>query len=1139
MRHSAPILWAAVAGRSNLFVYSVLGQQASGWKVGNLREWLKSRGLERYEEALVAQDVDLDILPSLTDTDLAAAGLPVGARKRLLQAIEGRNGDADLTKPASPPSQPAKNAASPEAEWRQLTVLFCDVVSSTSLAEKLDGEDLRHLLLLFQKVCADAVQRNEGHIGLFIGDGVTAYFGYPRAYEDSAQRAVQAGLEILSGLAELAIEGLEARCGVHTGPVIVGEMGIGEKRLHDGIVGEAPNIAARLQGLAPPGGLVLSDATLRLVTSLFDVDPLGEQILKGVSSPIPVYRVLRANSVPNRFETRRGQALTALVGRETELSFLTKRWENAEDGEGQAVLLKGEAGIGKSRLLQTLRTHLGERLHQEIVFHCSPQHQSSALWPVMQQLRRALSSSGANDVPQQFERLREFVRDLNLQNVENALATLSRFLDIADIGDNAASTLEPAQSRRSLFATLLEIIASMATNDTVLLIVEDAHWLDPSTTELVGQMLPGLANQRIFLLVTARPEFRVPWSSGQLVTLPLTRLSRRETEAMIRSVAPADLSDAMLVQLAAKADGVPLFIEELTKSVTESKINVRQGTPIDIPASLQAALHTRLDRLAPIRQLVQVAALLGRVFDRDILIEVSRQSATAVDLALQELTAAELIYPLGDPYRVRYEFKHALIQDAATSTLLRNQKALTHRQIAAALLKLRSDVAERNPELLAHHLQESGDWSGALDHWQKAGTAAMSRAASKEAVSHFGNAIDCSKKLDNVAGGAERLTRLHLAMATAVMQAEGYRSAKLGLVQEDARLIAAKAGLAELECEVLISYASFFFATGRNREFLVLADEQLAIDAIKLPPPYRSGLLTTKGIAHYNRGEPQLGLSMFDKADELNRRLEPSHRILIGGADQGIVTLLYKERSLVLLGRIDEAVESCESFLKTIDQITKPFELAWAILVRCDLNLLLNNFPSILEDAERVIELCDRHGYTARKANGLLWRGLARFRLGEIELAIADTREGMLIWRGPGVVFHTPERVANLCDLLVRSGQLDEASQLLDDVDALTNGTDEASFAAECIGIRGLIAASRGDLQSAERLFESAISISMQQQALRLELRATTHLALLLARQGRPEEAETRLATVIDSFNTKHDISDLVAAREALNEIAR
>src|SRR3981189_2437720 len=655
--------------------------------MAELREWLEARGLGRYADALLAQDIELDILPQLTDADLMAAGLPVGARKRLLQAIEGQRNlsDAAMQSRGSPTIVPT-TAPATEAERRQLTVLFCDVVGSTHLAETLDAEDLRNLLLSFQKVCAEVVQRHEGQIGLFIGDGVTAYFGYPRAHEDSAQRAVQAGLDIMAGLTELRTAGLEARCGVHTGAVVVGELGVGEKRLCDGIVGEAPNIAARLQGFAPPGSLVMSEATLRLVEGFFEVEPLGPQMLKGVSAPITIYRVLRPSAAPNRFEARSGQFLTPLVGRDTELGFRTRRWENAMEGEGQAVLLQGEAGIGKSRLLQTLRMQLREAPHTEIIFYCSPQHQTSALWPVIQQLHRALGFAHEEDDVARRERLRHFLGDLDLDSADVVEPLAMLLVLSADPGWDAGPA-DPEQVRRAVFAALSRLTSAMQRRTPVLVVVEDAHWIDPSTTEHVGQMLTDMASQRLFVLLTARPEFRAPWSnSSPMVTLPLARLSRRETEAMIRGVPLDELPAAMLAQLVAKTDGVPLFIEELTKSVAESRSNVGFGAAIEIPATLQAALTSRLDRLAPIRQIIQVAALLGRVFDADLLIAVSHRDTAAVKRALHDLIEAELIYPQRDPHCETYQFKHALIQDAAISTLLRNQRAQLHRQIAVALV---------------------------------------------------------------------------------------------------------------------------------------------------------------------------------------------------------------------------------------------------------------------------------------------------------------------------------------------------------------------------------------------------------------------------------------------------------------------
>ncbi len=1097
----------------------------------DLREWLESRGLGRYAAALLAQDIEYDILPQLTDVDLAAAGLPVGARKRLLKALgEFSNDDGAETLPVSRPVAPEVEPA----ERRQLTVLFCDVVGSSRLAETLDPEDLRDLLLSFQKVCADVVQRNEGQIGLFIGDGVTAYFGYPKAQEDSAQRAVLAGMDILAALAELRSDGLEARCGIHTGQVVVGEMGAGEKRLRDGIVGEAPNIAARLQGLAPSGSLVMSEATLRLVEGLFEVEPLGPRLLKGVSAPTLIYRVLRSSSAPNRFEARTGRFLTSLIGREAELNFLTNRWQHAMEGEGAAVLLQGEAGIGKSRLLQTLRAQLCETPHSEIVFYCSRQHRSSALWPVIQQFDRALALTSKQGTRGPRERLRQFLADLDL-DVAEVVEPLAKLLGPPFEPGTHTTPSDAEQVRRAVFLALSRIIFAMQRRSGVLLIIEDSHWIDPSTAELTGQLLSGMARQRLLVLISARPEFRAPWSnSSHMATLPLARLSHRETEAMIRGVASRALPEAMLARLVAKTDGVPLFIEEVTKSIDENTDQMDVGTIFQIPATLQAALLTRLDRLAPIRQIIQAAALLGRLFDADLLTKVSQRDADAVQRALRDLIEAGLIYPQRDSHGESYEFKHALIQDAAISTLLRNRRTELHRRIAAALAELRAEAVERNPELLAHHLQEAEDFRGALDHWQKAGDAALARAATQEAVSHFAAAIGCSRRLGGVSDGAERVTQLHLSMANALMQAEGYRSERLGKTLEDARLAAANTPLVELQCDVALSFAPYLFATGRNNDYLALAEEQLANCAEFLPTAYLGGLWATKGVAHSNRGELRQASEALRTALDFIDRVEPDHRISIAGADQRVSAQEYFTESLILLGFFDAAVGAKKQVIRTFDQFEKPFELAWHLLAQCELCALLGQYEELLEHAMKIVTICERHGYMARRSSGIRWRGHARAHLGELDDGIDDVRDSMLLWRGQGVVFHTPEKACALCDLLLRAGRIEEASQILDDVDTLVLGTDEASHQAECIRLRGQIAAGRNDLTGAVHLFETAIATSKRQQARLFELRATTQLMSALTRQGRAHEAETRLQSVIDTFETKLPIVDLVTARKAL-----
>ena len=415
----------------------------------------------------------------------------------------------------------------------------------------------------------------------------------------------------------------------------------------------------------------------------------------------------------------------------------------------------------------------------------------------------------------------------------------------------------------------------------------------------------------------------------------------------------------------------------------------------------------------------------------------------------------------------------------------------------------------------------------------------MARAAAREAVSHYANAIDCSKRLDDVSGGAERMTRLHLAMVSALMQAEGFGAERLGRALDDARRAAADTASVELQCEVTLLSGVFFYATGRNRDYLTLADQQLENHADLLPPAYVSGLWSNKGTAHFNRGELRFAIEALRKARDLIDRTDASRRILLGGGDQIIPTHDLLQRSLVAMGFIDEAVETTERLVQAIDRMEKPFDIAWALTVKCNLSAPLGQNDVLMQDTAKVIEISERHGYTARRASGLSLRGLARSRLGELDAGIDDVREGMVIWRGKGVVFRTLGQICGLCDLLVQAGRHEEASHLLDEADALVINTDEASFLAECIRIRGQIAACGNDLTGALGLFEKAIAISQRQEARLFELRATTQLASVLARQGRAQAGETRLHAIIDAFDTKHEIVDLAAARKVLDTLQR
>ncbi|RWP56513.1 AAA family ATPase [Mesorhizobium sp.] len=1105
--------------------------------------WLRGLGLQQYEQAFRDNAIDAEVLPELTDADLEKLGMLLGHRKRFRKAVVGL-GPSSSHPDASTDDIAAQSTRELSAERRQLTVMFVDLVGSTALATRLDPEDLREIIGAYHRCVADTVAHFGGFVAKHMGDGVLVYFGYPQAHENAAEQAVCAGLALVDAVRRLPEpEPLRVRIGIGTGQVVVGDLitaGEGHER---GVVGETPNLAARLQALAEPDAVVIGPQTRQLVGDLFEYRDLGAVEVKGFPEPIHPYQVVRESAVESRFEALHGTTPTPLVGREEEVDLLQRHWHRAKSGEGRVVLLSGEPGIGKSRLTVTLQERIQNEPHTRLRYFCSPHHQDSALHPTIAQLERAAGLERDDPPERKLDKLAALLAPASPEDG----ALLAELLSLPTEGRFPPLQLTPQRKKEKTFDALLRQLEDLARQGPVLMLFEDVHWIDPSSRELLDLVIERVPRLPVLLLLTFRPEFQPPWTGQSHVTvLVLNRLDRREGAALVqRVVGTGDLPSDVVAEIIERTDGVPLFVEELTKAVLESGnartvLSRAAATVLNVPATLHASLMARLDRLgSAAKEVAQVGAVLGRELSYELLAAVAQRNAAELDGALDQLVSAGLVFCRGTRPLATYLFKHALVQDAAYGTLLRAKRQELHKRVADVLEEKWTEITEAQPELLAHHFQEAGDWAGALDHWQKAGGAAVARAATREAVSHFASAIDCSRRLGHVSGGAERMTRLHLSMANALMQAEGYRSERLGKALQDARLAAANTASVELQCDVALSLAPFFYATGRNQDYLTLAEEQLANDADLLPTAYLSGLWATKGIAHFNRGEQPQAAEALRKALDLIDRVDPSRRILFAGADQRVSTQDYLSGSLIILGFIDAAVEENERLVRNVDQFDKPFDLAWRLLAQCDLCALFGQYEELLENATKIVEICERHGYTARRSSAIRWRGHARSHLGELDAGIDDARESMVLWRGQGVVFHTPEKACELCDLLLRANRIEDASQMLDDVDTLVFDTDEASYLAECIRLRGQIAAGRDDLMGAAHLFETAIATARRQQARLFELRAATQLAPVLARQRRVHEAATRLRAVVHTFNTRYPIVDLIAAQRALDALSR
>ncbi len=715
-------------------------------------EALLSRiGLGEYAGLLAANRIGLDVLPDLTDADLMELGIPLGDRKRLLKAfrtLAAAPAAAGLVEVVGPSSSPH------QAERRQLTVMFVDLVGSMALSARLDPEEMGDLLRAYQNTVAGEVARLEGHLAKFMGDGVLAYFGWPKAHEDDAERAVRSGLAIADAVARLttpAGEALAARVGIATGLVVVGDL-IGQGAAQEeAVVGDTPNLAARLQMLAEPGAVIIAESTRRLVGALFRLDELKMVAVKGVAGTASACRVLGASTIEGRFDALRASGMAPLLGREQELALLLERWQQAKDGEGQVVRLCGEPGIGKSRIVLALRERVREEPRTRMRYHCSPHHTHSALYPVIEQLERAAGFAREDTAEVRLAKLESLLREA-MANVDEAVPLLAALLSVPAGERYPPLALTPQEQKAKLFAALLAQLEGLAVQKPVLMVLEDAHWLDPTSFELFSLIVDRLARLRVMLIVTYRPEFTPPWGGQRHVTtLTLNRLGRRHGAALIESITHGRSLPAMVVeQILARTDGVPLFVEELTKAVLELGLLTERGEryvlagplpPMAIPSTLHDSLLARLDRLALVKEVAQIGATIGREFSYELLAAVAPLGDRELRDALGQLVEAELIFRRGTPPQATYTFKHALVQDAAYQSLLRSRRQQLHARIVGALRERFPEVVAAEPELMARHCTEAGLAAEAIPSLAKAGHQALQRSANAEAVEHLGKGL--------------------------------------------------------------------------------------------------------------------------------------------------------------------------------------------------------------------------------------------------------------------------------------------------------------------------------------------------------------------------------------------------------------
>jgi len=889
--------------------------------VMDIARWLRGFGLEQYEAAFRENEIDSEVLPKLTAEDLKDIGVAiVGHRRKILSAIAELSGPpAALAKqPVADPSPPAPTNV---AERRQLTVMFCDLVGSTALAARLDPEDMSDLIRAFQGAVATATARFDGHVAKLMGDGALVYFGYPRAHEDDAERAARAGLALVEAVRDLRLErgvALEVRAGIATGLVVVGElMGQGEAR-ERGVVGETPNLAARLQALAEPGSIVIAESTRRLLGGTFEMKPLGPQVLKGFDPPVPAWAVLREAENVSRFEASRLEAMTPFVGREQEVALLIERWRDATEGEGQVVLLSGEAGIGKSRILATLRERISPELHVATRYQCSPHHINDAFYPIIDQIRRAAGVVTDEPAARRLDKLEAMIALSGLESAEIA-PYLGSLLSIPTEGRLSALEMPPNELKERTIGALIALFVGLTRDAPVLALLEDAHWIDPSSLDVFGGLVERLQGLRALLVVTFRPEFAAPWlGRAHVTTLGLNRFGRRQALTMIDRVTGGKALPAeVLEQIVAKTDGVPLFVEELTKTVLESGLLREENgnyvlasalTPLAIPSTLHDSLMARLDRLAPVKETAQIGATIGREFTYRLLEAVSPLMGPALQDALRQLMAAELIYGRGTPPEARYVFKHALVQDVAYASLVRSRRQQLHSLIGRALEEQFPAVVEAEPEIVAHHYTQARLPALAVRYWKKAGKRALELSANTEAIDHFRRLLAMVEELDDEKARLSEEFDGRYALGRATF-ATGHLVEAMSIFKA-ALTLASRMNEPDKVAQCVLGFDDARFESHQSpKESLVLlreAMEGLSGDEGHL----RCKILSRLANAHGNIGDTAVAVKLNREAIELARRLKDDRALFDSSINLLFDETVLAKNEIVERGaRLDELIE--------------------------------------------------------------------------------------------------------------------------------------------------------------------------------------------------------------------------------------
>jgi class 3 adenylate cyclase/predicted ATPase len=1122
--------------------------------------WLESLGLGMYRESFQQNAIAWDVLPELNEGDLEALGVLLGHRKTLLRAIAQLSQRAEVMGPGSIPIavSPEKPPVPPErdqAERRQLTVMFCDLVDSTALSRRVDPEDLQEVIRRFLDACSHTIGRLNGYIAKYMGDGMVVYFGYPQAHEHDAERAVHAGLAILDTVKTLNHDnphpefGMAARIGIATGHVVVGELMGQDTAKERSVFGETPNLAARLQALATPNQLVIDPVTKHLVGHEFEFADLGAVSLKGFDTPVQAWQVLSIRLSASRFESYRSSHLTNFVGREQELALLLGRWREAVGGEGQVVLLCGEAGIGKSRIARSLCDRLADERYQTIQFQCSPYHTNTALYPAITCLRQAAGLATQDSAQTQLEKLNVLARERGIEN-QDTVSLLADLLSIRGEYRDPPLTVSSETRKDMTLEALVHYLQGLADRSPVLFILEDAHWLDPTTLDLMTRIIDRIRQMRVLLLITFRPEFKPVWAEYSYVTfLTLSRLPRRHSAELVAAmtggkVLPPEVQQAIL----AKTDGIPLYIEALTENVLESGL-LTEGNDaftlkgplkeLPIPDSLHALLMERVDRLGQAKDIVQTGAAIGREFTYELLQATVEMPDSQLRQALDRFVASGLVFQEGEIPLATYHFKHALVQDAAYSTLPKKPRRVLHARIAKTLERRFAERAKMELELLAYHYEQAGLAGPAVEYWHRAARRDAERSANIEALNHFHRALDLLKDLPP--GPERNALELELLIARGVplLSVKGYASDDMEQNYRRAKDLSQEHSGSLHQFRAIRGLWVFHLVRGQLANARGLAENLLALAHRE----QSSDLLVE---AHRDLGTTYFYLGQFDEArthllaakslDDPNQHRSLALRY---GQDPGITARTYLARTLWILGEVEQADTLALEAIGMARAAEHPYTLVFTLVFLSWLYSAARNMNRTLELADEAIAVSTQYSF----ALGLAWattsQGWALAETGQEE-GLGKLINGLSATRATGARIHDTCTLALLADIYLRHNRIDEGLATIEEAQTLAGTGGELFWQAELHRLKGELLLKQSDqsIPAAEQCLCDALKIAQDQHATMLELRAATSLAKLWKKLNKFGEAKRILSSVYSRFNERVDTLDLIEAKTVLEQLS-